>query len=408
MRVEEARRIVEGEAKTLDPLEIRVEESLGYVLGEDIAAPIPLPIFDNSAMDGYAIRSEDTLGAKEGNPISFRIIGESRTGNPFLGKVGPFEAVGIGTGAQIPEGADAVIEIEEVEVVGETIRVRNNVERWRNVRMRGEEIAEKDVVLRKGELMTPGKIALLSALGIERISVTRKPDVSIVVTGEEVVPPGIPLPPGRIYDSNTPFLSSSLLEMGIKPRSVRLVGDSEEDIREAIEEAIEGSDLLIITGGVSVGKTDLVKYILEERLGARRLIWRVRQRPGHPFYFATLDGKPVFGLPGNPAAVAVCFYLYLYPFLNKIRGAEGGLREARAILLERFKKKAGLAYFPRVKIEGVGEGLRATPLRWQGSNMIASIAYADGMAYIPEELETVDPGTEVDLFLFPSYFLKAR
>jgi molybdopterin molybdotransferase len=184
MRVEEARRIVEGEAKTLDPLEIRVEESLGYVLGEDIAAPIPLPIFDNSAMDGYAIRSEDTLGAKEGNPISFRIIGESRTGNPFLGKVGPFEAVGIGTGAQIPEGADAVIEIEEVEVVGETIRVRNNVERWRNVRMRGEEIAEKDVVLRKGELMTPGKIALLSALGIERIWVTRKPDVSIVVTGE--------------------------------------------------------------------------------------------------------------------------------------------------------------------------------------------------------------------------------
>jgi molybdopterin molybdotransferase len=370
-------------------------DALGCVLGADLIAPIPLPGWDNSAVDGFAVRAADVSSATENNPIHLRVVAEVPAGQAATGCVEPRTCVRIFTGAPIPDGADAVVmqELTRPHHQG-FIAVLDPVEPGESIRRAGEDVKAGEIALPSGTLLGPAQIGLAAALGLPELTVHPRPRVGVLVTGAELMEPGQSLAPGQIYDSNSFAMAGYVREAGGEPVELGIADDTKEDLYEKLDYALSECDAVITVGGVSVGEYDLVKDVLAD-LGCEQRFWKVAMRPGRPFVFATRGQKLAFGLPGNPVSAAVTFLMLVRPALLKMRGlVELDLPVFEAEAAQDFVNPGDRTLFLRARRERVADKWLVHALPRQGSHMIASIAAADCLVEIPE-VTTIPRGTIV-------------
>ncbi len=402
---EEARRLILENTGLLEPIELALTEAKGYVLAQDVISTVNLPNFTNSAMDGYAVKSENTKEANETNPISLKVIGIVRAGDFPKFTIGEGEAAKIMTGAPIPDGADSVVMVEYTEEEDRFVKVKRSVDPGENIRYEGEEIKKGEIGLEKGVHLNSASIGFIAELGLSKILVHRKPRVALVVTGEEVVGPDEELRPGKIRDTNSLTLQSALSQELVEFKFMGRARDEVSDIKRKIENGLEWCDVLLVTGGVSVGDYDYVKEVLE-KLAVKGLFWRVAQRPGGPLFFGKKDDKLVFGLPGNPASSLVCFYEHVRPALRKMAGKKDlFLLEFEALLMEEIRKKPDKILFLRGYIEKKDDTFRVRPAGGQGSHMLKSFALSNCLIVVPQEVNHLPPQSRVKVHLLPEAIL---
>jgi molybdopterin molybdotransferase len=394
LSVPEAQERVLAAVAPMPPVETKVLNALGLVLARDLYAPHASPRFDNSAMDGYAVRGEDAREASEEGPVRLRLLGEVRAGDPGDLRVEPGTAARIMTGAPVPDGADAVVPVEETSEDGDEVEVRAETPPGRNVRPAGEDVRDGDLLMRAGVEVGPGEMALIATLGLSPVPVHPRPKVAVVVTGDELVEPEEGPGPGRIRDSNTVALAALLEQAEAEVISMERVGDDRNATVEAFERAAEGADLIVSSGGVAVGRYDFVKEVVEQ-LGNVDM-WRVAMQPGRPVVLGTIRDVPFLGLPGNPVSVHVGFEQFVRPAIRKMRGCATFFRpRIKATLTDPIEKKPGRLHFVRVRLARSGEGWYATPTGPQGSHIQSSLILCHGLAYFASDLERLDPGAEV-------------
>ncbi|MCR4429016.1 MAG: molybdopterin molybdotransferase MoeA [Caldiserica bacterium] len=395
---EEALQLVLENCSQMPPRRVKLEDTLGLVLSEDIFSPENIPSFDNSAMDGFAIRAEDVTGASPENPIPLKVINDLKAGSFPQRELRKGEAMRIMTGAPLPPGADAVLRKEYTAFKEGLVLAQKPVKKGDDIRLKGEDIKLGDQVLKKGTQIQEGEVGILASLGIEKVPVYPPPLVAIVTTGDELVGLSEKLTPGKIRDANTFTLLFQVKKTGARARTFPRIPDNKDEIRKALEEA-KKCDVIITTGGVSLGEYDFVKEVLEE-MGGTLHFWKVKQRPGHPLAFWILEGKPVFGIPGNPAASIICFEEYVRPALRKMMGFGKIFRpQATARMgVDYSKESKGRLQFLRVKLERK-ETLWAYPSGAQGSAILTSMAAADGIGIIPEDVTFLKKGEEIQVHL---------
>jgi molybdopterin molybdotransferase len=397
LSVPEARRtILDG----VHPLGSEVRpllDSLGYVLAEDLTSPVDLPPWNNSAMDGFAVRAVDVGGASETAPRELRVIEDVPAGGFPRRSVEPGTAIRVMTGAPVPEGADGVIRVEHTDggVLSPDgtgrVRIINDADGGRNIRPRGEDLRRGARALSAGAELGPARIGIAASLGRRELRVTRRPTVAVLASGDELVDVGDfeeVLRGRRIVSSNSYTLAARLAESGIEARVLGIAADSPGSLREHLERAA-GCDALITTAGISVGAHDYVRDVLAG-MGLRPAFWRVRMRPGSPLGFGWIDrlgGVPWFGLPGNPVSCMVTFELFARPALLRMSGRTRIFAPtAPARLLDPYPQPSGLVHFPRVRLAQESDGtLGARLTGGQGSGVLTSMAAADGLMVVPAE-----------------------
>jgi len=376
---------------------VAIDEAVGLVLADDIVASTNLPPFTNSAMDGFAIRSVDTVGASTSSPTHFTLIGQAAPGTPSDRTIRSGEAVKIMTGAMVPPGADAVIRFEDVAVPSDapndpaTIVVNRRVPIGENVRPLGEDVRTGATVLAAGARIGVAEIALLGALGLRTVAVHRRPRVAILSTGDELTPLGEPLHPGMIYDSNSYALSAMVRRFGGIPTNLGIAQDNIADLHHRLDLG-QNADLVVTSGGVSVGDYDLVKEVLrsEGDIG----FWQVRMKPGKPLAFGRLGAQPLLGLPGNPVAAIVAFLQFGRPSILKMLGRlDLSPPIVSAGLTEAVSNPGGRRHFIRVNLtHDPVIGYVAAPVRRTGSAVLSSMTGIDGLLVIPETVAVAEPG----------------
>jgi molybdopterin molybdotransferase len=384
LSLDEASRRLLARARLTDPEEVSLAEAVARVLVDPvIVAPNNVPPFDNSAMDGYALRAEDTPG-------DLALVGEIAAGAGGLLSVEPGQAVRIMTGAPMPPGADTVVPIEHAVEDGAVVRVTDAARRGQHVRATGHDTAAGSEVCLAGEL-TPAMIGVLATLGMGRVAVRRRPVVAIVSTGDELAEPGGALGPGQIHDANTPALVAACLEAGAEPHAVPRLADDAAAIEAALDGAAREVDLIVSSGGVSVGRYDHVRAVLEAR--GRLDLWRISVQPGKPVAVGSVDGTTLVGLPGNPVSALVTFELLVRPLLRAMVGLRGDGRErVRARPVELVPKDRDRRAFLRVVLEESDDGIAARPAGGQGSSQLRAMADANALLVVPEGEEAADPG----------------
>ncbi|HYY06650.1 MAG TPA: gephyrin-like molybdotransferase Glp, partial [Candidatus Limnocylindria bacterium] len=319
--IETARRTVLDAVKPVGAEDVPLRGALGRVLATDVEASESIPPFDNSAMDGYAVRSLDTAGASPARPLRLSVIDESRAGSPAAARVGEGEAIAISTGAMLPRGCDAVVRVEDTVAVDGAIEVRGEIEPGRDIRRAGDDVGAGEVVLRRGTVLGPAEIGVLASLGQGSVRCARRPRVGVLTTGDELTEPGEELGPGDIHDANAYSVPALAVGAGGDITAVGHAGDEEGATLAAIRGLLD-ADVAVICGGVSVGEHDHVRPVLE-RLGVAERFWGVALRPGRPTWFGvSRDGSLVFGLPGNPVSAMVTFLLFVRPALLASAGAD--------------------------------------------------------------------------------------
>jgi len=400
MRVEEALGRVLAHFAPLGAEEVPLLAALDRVLAEDVHSPLAIPPHDNTAMDGYALRSEDTTAATTASPVRLRVAAELPAGYVAEGPVEPGTAVRIMTGAPIPPGADAVAEFEVVERRGPEILLRRPVSAGRNIRRAGEDVGLGELVLARGTLLRPADIGVLASLGRTGVAVVRRPRVAILSTGDEVASPGESLRPGQIYDANAYSVAALALRSGAEPILLGVARDRREELAAVLAEGLEmGADLLITSGGVSVGDFDVVKEVLAAE--GRIEFWLVRMKPGKPLAFGTIRGVPLLGLPGNPVSAMVSFETFARPAILRMSGRTAFERpRVEARLLDGLKRKDGRRHYLRVQVSRTADGYEARLTGDQGSGILTSVARANGLAVVPEERSWLAPGALVPVILF--------
>lgn len=393
LSVDEARRRVLDAVEPLPAKEVLIGDALGMVLAESLIAPHPLPRFDNSAMDGYAVHSADVASAAEGAAVSLEIAGEVRAGDPGTLEVGRGTAVKIMTGAPLPPGADTVVPVEETAEEDGRVLVRASEPRGRHVRPAGDDLAAGARLVEAGTELGPGEIALLATMGFSPVSVRRGPKVAVLVTGDELVAPEAEPGPGQIRDSNSVALCALVADAGGRPLPFPPVRDDREATLEAFKRAAELADLVVSSGGVSVGGYDFVKPVIEE-LGAIDL-WRVAMQPGKPVVLGRIGNTPFLGLPGNPVSIHVGFEQFVRPAIRKMRGCRSLLRPTlTARLNETIEKHPGRLHFVRVRLEASKDGWIATPTGPQGSHIQSSLVGCNGVVRFGMEETRMEAGDE--------------
>lgn len=398
----EAFALIQSRAVPLPPVVLPLEVLGGKVLAEDVLAPAGMPPFAQAGMDGYAVAwratgPEATRGGASGPEATrdgapgLTIRGEVPAGHAPTFVVAPGEAVRIFTGAMLPPGTDTVVMQERVRVEGDRLYIEDPaLTKGAYVRAPGSDIAAGALALPKGTLLGPASIGLLAGLGLDQALVHPKPRVNLITTGNELQVPGRPLPPGQVYESNSFALRAALGKV-----TYYTAPDEPEALKKIIAEALAFTDVLLLTGGVSVGDYDIVGEALAA-CGVTRVFHGVRQRPGKPFYFGMRDQQLVFGLPGNPSSVLTCFYLYVLPALERL----GGRMESAPVrlpLAEPYHKAPGLTHF----LKGRADATHATPLSAQESYRMSSYALANCLIRLPEEGSDFAPGDLVDVYRLP-------
>jgi len=386
---EEARKILSESIFELEKIEIEVKDSCGYVLAENIRSPIPLPPYTSSAMDGYAI---------SGNEMKFKLVGEIKAGDTKEYKLGKGEAMKVFTGSKIPKMTYAVVPKEQAEEKEDgTVYIKKEVKKFQNIRFKGEEVKKGETVLKKGLVITPPVVGFLSIMGIKKVKVIRKPRVSCIITGNEIVEPGRKLKDGQIYDANSFSLYSALKAAGIEKITMKRVKDNPKLITKTFRALLENSDIIIFSGGISVGEYDFVRDVFQKEK-IKPLFYKVRQKPGKPIFVGTKGEKFIFALPGNPAATLVCFYEYILPVIRGMMGYKKIFPdEVEMILGEDINKKEDRLYFIRAKRDGE----MIYPLPNQESHMLSSFALADSIIILPENIKEVKKGEKVKVHILP-------
>ncbi|MCI0482897.1 MAG: molybdopterin molybdotransferase MoeA [Candidatus Dadabacteria bacterium] len=399
--VEEAQKLVLDNTRLLDEIELSIEEALGLVLSADVISPVNLPLFTNSAMDGYAVSSEDTVSASPENPVHLKVVRTVRAGDFPDFSITSGNAAKIMTGAPVPDGADTVVRIEDADEEEGNLILTGASEKGSNVRFEGEEIRSGEIALNAGVEITAAAAGFLTELGVKRVGVLRTPRVSVIVTGEELAGPEEEIKPGKIRDTNSVTLKAAISGEKAELVSSGRVADTRPDIEEGIGKALGSCDALIITGGVSVGDYDFVRDILGG-LGVEKIFWGVSQRPGGPMFFGRCKDTLVFGLPGNPASSLVCYYEYVRPALRKMTGKNDiFLHEADALLQNPVSKKPGKTHFLRGFVSRGIEGSYVKASEEQGSHMLKSFAQANCLIVFREGDSYLPENSRVKVHLFP-------
>ena len=357
---------------------VAIGQAYGRVLAASAHSPVPLPPFDNSAMDGYAVRAGDTASAGAQHPTRLRIVGKAAAGETFAGELAAGQCVRLFTGSPLPRGADAVVMQEDTRLepghLAEVL-VLQPARPWENVRLQGEDIKAGTEIASAGSVLGAGQVSLLAAAGLAVIQAGRRPGVALLATGSELIEPGQPLGPGQIYESNRAGLAPLVQRAGGVPRLLPLVPDTLAATRSALETAFRDCDLVVTSGGVSVGEMDFIKRAFADS-GGELQFWKVAIKPGRPFVFGRLQGKFLFGLPGNPVSAMVTFLLLVRPALLRWQGAtEVSLPAHPGVLAEPVANPGPRRHFLRVRIDAAGNVRSAGA---QASHMLSSLAAAGG------------------------------
>ena len=365
------------------PEQIPLTEAHGRIVAEQIVSPVDLPAFDNSAMDGYAVRAADLALAKAETPVSLRLAGKVAAGEVFNGAVTEGACVRLFTGSPLPQGADAVVMQEATRLEqNKAVLFLEAAKPWENVRLRGEDVKRGGSIAEPGMLLTAGRISLLTATGITQLKVGRPPLVALLATGTELIEPGRPLMAGQIYESNRTGLAALARRAGAIPKIFPLVPDTLAGTRSALEQAFDQCDIVVTSGGVSVGEMDFVKQAFED-IGGKLQFWKVAIKPGRPFVFARWREKFLFGLPGNPVSALVTFLLLVRPALIRWQGgSEVALPGYPAVLAEPLANRGERRHFLRVQVDADGK-VRSAGV--QASHVLSSLAKANGLVDVPPE-----------------------
>ncbi len=387
---EEARRIILEQVAVL-PAEVQpLQGAVGRVLAADVVMPWDLPRWDNSAMDGYAVRSADCAG-----PTRLRVIGYIPAGGLPAGPVGPGEATRIMTGAPVPPGADAIAPVEDVEESGHAITLRGAVRPGAHVRRRGEDLRAGEVALGAGAVVGPGEVSVIASAGLLSVPVVRQARVAILSTGDELVEPGQPVGPGQVCDSNGVALAAAVLLAGGLPIQLGIARDDKPALLALLEQGL-AADVLVTSAGVSAGDRDLVREALDE-LQVRQVFWKVDIKPGRPTAFGLRGRTPVFSLPGNPVSSLLTFEQFVRPALLRMMGHRQVYRPLQAALLqEPIARSPGRVNFVRVRLSRRADGaLLASTAGNQETGILKTLLRADGIAIVPAEQGKLEVGQVV-------------
>ena len=406
--VDQALKKVLEHVDILEAEERPILDCLGQVLAEDVFSAINIPPLDNSAMDGYAVRAADTRGASHKSPRILRVIDTVAAGAVARSRVEPGTAIRIMTGAPIPEGADGVVRFEDTDEserqgtsaeTGVLIEVALGAE----IRRVGEDIAAGSLVLKQGTALRASEIGVLASLGCGKANVIRRPVVAILSTGDEIVDIARPLSGGKIYNSNSYSLAALVRHYGAVPKMLGIALDNEDSLMGKLRRGME-ADMVITSGGVSMGDYDVVREVLAKE--GEIVFWRVREKPGKPLVFGMSKGQgkvkdiPFFGLAGNPVSAMVNFELFARPAILKMRGRKNLTKPTvRAVVEDAIENTDGRRVFTRVFVEKRGDGYFARLTGPQGSGILTSMALANGLAIVPEDKPGVKPGDEIEVMM---------
>jgi molybdopterin molybdotransferase len=397
IELDEARCLVSESACPLGGEPVPLAAALERVLGEDVVASEAVPAFDNSAMDGFALRARDLLGANRTSPASLRVVGESRAGHPGAATVGPGQAVTVSTGAMLPSGADAVMPVEETDADDGVLAVFAQAQPGAFVRRAGDDISAGQTVLTRGSRLGPAELGVLAALGRETALCSKRPRVSVLTTGDELVAPGGVLRAGAVRDASAYSIPALARQVGSEVVHVASAPDEPRAIEAAIADAL-ARDVVIVCGGASVGEHDYVKRALAA-LEVRECFWGIALKPGKPTWFGVRGETLVFGLPGNPVSSMVTFILLARPALLALTGASPEPLRATARIACDYEKSPGRAHAVRCRLRVSESGLEVTPTGPQGSHVLTSMLGAQALAIIPTASGPVSAGARVQIEL---------
>lgn len=387
---EEAKHIIAENSIQLTSCIVPIDKAAGLILAKDIYASINIPPFPQSGMDGYALAFTSI-----GKPV--KIAGEQAAGTNLHAEVKHGTAVRIFTGAVVPDGADTVVVQEKSKVLDGFLHIEDEkLKQGDNVRPLGSEIAKGALALPAGTLLSPPAIGFLAGMGIASVEVIPRPRVSIIVTGNELQDPGTSPESGKVYESNSFALLAALKQLHIHDVAVYRSADNPDTLTRILREALAGSDMVLMTGGVSVGDYDFTVRV-SENCGVQKIFHKIRQKPGKPIYFGRKDNILFFGLPGNPASVLTCFYEYIIPALEKLTTQKLNLEIKQAPLSSSYKKPAGITHF----LKGIFDGQQVHLPEGQESYKLNSFARANCLVMIPESVTEVSAGENVEIHLLP-------
>jgi molybdenum cofactor synthesis domain-containing protein len=400
--VEKAIDILFSNSEEVNNEYIETQDSLNRILAADVKSTMSVPPFDKSAMDGYAVKAEDTFKASPNNPKYLRKIGKIEIGEQANLELKKGEAIRISTGAVIPRGADAVIKIEETEIEGDKVTIYNAVTPGKNVAKKGEDIKEGEILLKKGIQLKAEHIAMISSIGIKKVKVSKRPEVSVFSTGNELIEVGQPIEPNKIYNSNTPMISNLVRIYGGIPEKCLTLKDENKEIISQLNDSLNNSQLVVFTGGTSVGTKDLLPSIIKKE--GKVLVHGVAMRPGEPILLGLVRDKIVICLPGTPVAAYVGFIKFVGPLIRKMMGCQkpDPRIEIKAKMAQDVPvSKMGYIHYLRVKYQKENGKFTAYPVRLKGSGIISSLVEADGIVEISPEQEGLKKGEEVFIKVFP-------
>lgn len=388
--VSEAKKLISSRVITLNSITIAVENACGYILADAVYGICDIPFYQQSSMDGYAFKFGDHLQA-------LRLIGEMAAGTEQEIKIQAGETTRIFTGAPLPAGADTVVMQEKITIAGDKIILNDPLLKLRtNVRDKGSEIKQGMLAMSEGNLITPAAIGFLAGIGITEVKVYPMPKVAIIITGNELQKPGLPLSFGQVYESNSHALSAAMKAESINEIKLFFSSDNLETLTNALNESLNFADVVLLTGGVSVGDYDFV-IEASQHCKIEQVFHKVRQKPGKPLFFGTKGNQLVFGLPGNPSSVLSCYYNYVLPALKRLSHKENRVKEIEAVLTSNCKKPLGLTHF----LKGYFADGNVTPLNAQESFRLSSFAQANCLICLPEDEQEFLKGNKVSVLLLP-------
>jgi molybdopterin molybdotransferase len=392
----DALRRVVARAKPLSAESVRLTLSLGRTLAQNVRARAPIPPFAKATMDGYAVRAADTGPEAPGQAVELKVIEDLRAGRISRKAINPGQAVRIMTGAPLPKGADAVVMVEDTEKAEDRVKILRPVASGDNIGRAGEDLEKGDLILEKGDLIGPAEVGMLAALGLASVRVVRRPKLAVIATGDEIVEPGEKAGPGCIWNSNGYSLLSLAIQAGTEASYLGIARDRTSQLGHKIKRA-KASDILVISGGVSVGDYDLVKEELHG-LGVRPVFWQLRIKPGKPTFFGVCGRQLVFGLPGNPTSAMVMFHIFVRPAIDLMLGRKRpGLRSAKARLEQEIVLRPGRTQFLRGVLTGEGPVLRVDPFADQRSGVLRSMVRSRVLIVVPADVSRIEKGREVEI-----------